>query len=203
MAGAINDLAGKKAEWQPGMKYYFLVSSLPALRFEEPPPLSFKTFLAACRAHLSPADLAAIDALCEERRARPNHPALAQWHDKDVQLRNALARFRADRLHADEAPFLRVHDGFDVRVERVAAEAYGKTSPLERESLLDRFRWTLAEELGVNNPFSGAAVLSYALRLQIAERWAALNDADGTQTVERIASRTVSSEAGRNDTTAK
>ena len=54
----------------------------------------------------------------------------------------------------------------------------------KREQALDRCRWHVVEELALPDPFGLAAVLAFAIKLRIAERWAALNETVGERKVE-------------------
>lgn len=177
------------------MNYYYLVASLTHLRMEDPPPVSTGAFRELCRHHLCPADIAALDALLDDTERTPaGHPYVAAWRNAVRQVRNATARLRASRLQRDPAPFLRTCDGFNVWTEHAVVEAFQRPNPLERQRALDRLAWERAGELAAGNPFSENVVFAYAVRLQIAERWAAMSDRTGAEVVnERLESGTAAS----------
>jgi len=90
---------------------------------------------------------------------------------------------------AREHPF-----GFVVAVAHAgvifaAERAMGLDDPLERELLLDSLRWTLLEELAAFPPFGFQAVLAYALKLRLAEKWAAMDEAEGLRIAAGLADR--------------
>ena len=58
--------------------------------------------------------------------------------------------------------------------------------PLERELILDRYRWSVLEDLAALDAFGMAAVYSYGLRLQIAEKWQTLSESQGEAVVATI-----------------
>ena len=58
--------------------------------------------------------------------------------------------------------------------------------PLERELALDRLRWTLLDELAVSQAFGFQAVLAYGLKLRLAEKWAAMDEAEGLRVAAGI-----------------
>lgn len=166
------------------MNYYYLVASLPSLRMEDPPPITLDLFRSLCGKHLSEADLTAMEsALDEAGRTPAAHPFVAAWRNTCTQIRNAVARQRATRLQRDVTPCLRPHEGFDVWIESAVSEAFQRPNPLERQRALDRLLWERAGEISAGDPFAPAAVFAYAVRLQIAERWAAMNDDSGMQAV--------------------
>jgi hypothetical protein len=166
------------------MNYYFLVASLPALSLDAPPPLSSDRFSGICREHLNREDLAALGDLAGPLAAPSPHPFVREWRNREILLRNAVARQRASRLKRDPAPHLRERREFDPGVERAAAEAFAKPDPLERERSLDRFRWRDLDELAGLNPFSSEAVLAYSVKLRLVEQWSRLNRAEGRQRLE-------------------
>jgi hypothetical protein len=71
-------------------------------------------------------------------------------------------------------------------VEKAVTDAFAKPNPLERELTLDRCRWQLADDLALRAAFGLSAVLAYAVKLQIAARWAGLKDEPGRQRVEEL-----------------
>lgn len=182
------------------MAYYYFVSSLPMLAFGEPPPLSRALFREACAEHLRSGDLAALDALEAGPDEPSRHPFLNAWRDGETQLRNAAARQRAARSQRDAAPFLREQRGFDLSIESAVGEAFSRGTPLERERALDRVRWLQADALAGPDPFSSRAVLAYALRLRIAERWAVVDRDKGRETVDGLVAREAG-QAGSGETT--
>jgi hypothetical protein len=166
------------------MTYYYFSATLPSLRLDEPPAVGMDAFMAACRQHLAPPDMAVLDQLLSDPfDASPTDSYVRRWVRVVRQIRNAVARHRASRLQRDPAPYLRDHEGFDVSIESAVGEAFQKPSPLERERALDALLWERAGELAGHDPFSRDAILAYAIRLRISERWASLNDDTGMANV--------------------
>ncbi len=170
------------------MSYYYLVASLPTFPPEGPPPMSGADFLALCREHLRADDFARLERLQTETASTPADESefVSRWQARDIQMRNAIARHRGNRLRQDPAPFLRPHPGMDATLDKSVGDALGKDSPLERETALDRLRWTLAESLAGTDPFAADAVFAYALKLRLAERWAAMREETGRECVREL-----------------
>lgn len=164
--------------------HWYLVASLPYLRFGEKPPVTRDAFLAACAGWLGEEEQAVLQAGFENRD--PVDGGVAQcWWNSEVQLRDAVARVRARNRGTDAARFIRPHEGFSVSIEKMVVDAFTRPNPLEQEAELDRARWTLADELALNEPFGFSGVLAFAVKLRIAERWAGLDDAAGQAKVEK------------------
>jgi hypothetical protein len=167
------------------MNHWYLVASLPYLRFGEKPPVSRDAFLSACGGCLPDDEFAALRAVLENRKPVDGGVAGAWWNG-EVQLRNAVARIRSRNRSADAARFIRPHEGFSVSIEKAVTDAFAQSNPLEQESELDRARWSLADELALTNPFGFPGILAFAVKLRIAERWAVLNDEGGQKRVEEF-----------------
>lgn len=165
------------------MTYTYLAASLPTLVFGAPPPYGVAEFRASCEGVLSREDLASLDALIAGEPA-PGCRFVSEWQARETQLRNGVVRARAAHLGVEARPYLHDHAGWDTGVAKAVSDAFSKPNPLERELELDRCRWRTAEDLARFAPFGVEAVLSFAVRLGIAERWAGLAEAAGIQRVE-------------------
>ncbi len=166
------------------MSYEYLAASLPLLFWGDPPPFSTADFRARCDGVLTPTDLATLDRLLAGRMD-PDAPGFeGAWGARQTQLGNAVAAARAARYGADTRAVRRPHPGWDGAVEKVVVDAFAKESPLDRELELDRGRWHLLDDLARGRPFGVETVFAFALKLRIAERWAALTDAAGREKFE-------------------
>ncbi|MFA7369466.1 MAG: DUF2764 family protein [Kiritimatiellales bacterium] len=167
------------------MNHWYLVSSLPYLRFGEKPLVSRAAFLASCADWLSAEDVAVLRAVFENRCPSGNEIARC-WQDGETELRNAVVRVRAKNRGADAARFIRPCEGFSVSIEKMVTDAFTRANPLEQEAELDRIRWAQADELALTAPFGFAGVFAFAVKLRIAERWAGLDDEKGRKNVEGL-----------------
>ncbi|MBQ9726633.1 MAG: DUF2764 family protein [Kiritimatiellae bacterium] len=167
--------------------YEYFASTLPSFAFGAPPPMAPEELLAAAQTCLAAADSAALGALLSG--APSGHPFVVAWRDRDAQLRNAVARARAAKARgaADASRWLRPHGGWSGAVESGVAAAFQEPDPLRRERALARLRWDQAGELAGLDPFSAAAVLAYAVRLQIAETLAKADEAAGLERLRNAA----------------
>jgi hypothetical protein len=166
------------------MSYWYLVASLPTLRLGEKSPMDAAAFRAACAGHLSDDELAAVEAVLENRE--PPAGAASNLWTAEVQLRDAVIRVRAKNRNTDASKFLRPHNGFSVSIEKAVTDAFTRPNPLEQQMELDRARWALADELALTDPFGFAGVLAFAGKVRLAERWAGLDDAAGQANVEEL-----------------
>ncbi len=168
------------------MAYEYLVASLPMIFFEDPPPFSSETFRALCETELSAADMTAVERVLAATPPPPDAGRFEHdWHARETQVRNEAAFVRAARAGVEAKPYLRPHEGYDVSLKESVSAAFERPNPLERERELDRTRWRLIDEVvGPIEPFSLSAVLAYAAKLRIAERWAARTEESGRERLE-------------------
>lgn len=168
------------------MNYFYFAASLPSFVLGDTPPFSAAEFRARCAEHLSPADLRAIDELESPLHEPATNAFVAQCRESEIELRNALARLRAAHRHEDPGRHLRHQADVDMRVEHAASDAFSKGSPVERELALDRFRWRRIDELAGLDAFAGTAILAYALKLTLAQRWSSLDEEAGTARAAKL-----------------
>jgi hypothetical protein len=165
--------------------HWYLVSSLPYLRFGDKPPMSAEEFRAACDGWLTDGELVQVDAALENRAPVMTGHA-ADWWSGEVQLRDAVVRVRAKNRGTDASAFIKPYDGFSATIEKMVTDAFTRPDPLEQEMDLDRIRWSLMDELTVNEPFGFPAVLAFAVKVRIAERWANMDEEAGKEKVEQL-----------------
>ena len=159
------------------MDYVYLVASLPGLELTAPPVISSDELLASTAGVLRPDHREDLRAVLEDRPQDLRSRAAGPYVDAETQLRNALAQARASR--AGRRHDARPHGGFEMRAVAVAERAMELDDPAARELMLDRFRWRLLDELSFSPPFGFQAVLAYAFKLRLAEKWAAMDETRG------------------------
>lgn len=142
----------------------FIVSSLPALSFGAPPPLDWAAFVRMAGEVVLP-------------------PA---WTDLETQLRNALAEARTGASR-----YSRPAAGCSLYWKKRVLDAYAEKDIARREELLDRVWWDAAGELSdVANPLGAGALATYAVRLKIALKRAAIAPAAGNAAFDRLTAET-------------
>ncbi len=174
--------------------YYYFASTLPMLMPDRPPPFSVADFRERCVDHLTAGDMAALDGMLDRQPTQELHPFVRDWQSTDGQLRNALARTRAERMHKEPNAHVREIEGSDTALENAVSEAYSQPNPLAREKALDQIRWECIEELAGFDPFTGRAILAYGLQLSILERWARMDKEVGSAAVETLLQRDAAEE---------
>ena len=169
--------------------YHYLVSSLPALALDAPPPFTPEEFRFHCQGVLSKSDLAELDLLLADRAAEGRSAFSKAWAAGDAQVRNTAARMRGAKLGVEAKPFLRSHPGYAVWLDKEVADALAKASPLARETGLDAARWKFVEDLARRDSTGLPAVLAFAVKLMLVARWAARQEEAGRGRIENLVSQ--------------
>ena len=143
----------------------YLVSSLPALAFGAPAPLSWERFR----------ELAGDDGC-----ALP--PA---WSDLETQLRNAVAEARGGER------FKRPAEGCSIYWRDRVAACFQEKDVARRDELLDKVWWDAAGELASpSSPLGRGALAAYAVRLKIALRRDGISREKGNEAFDRLTAET-------------
>ena len=168
--------------------YHYLVSSLPALSLEAPPPFSPDEFRFKCQGVLSKTDMAELDLLLAGKSAEGRAAFSRAWAGGDAQIRNTAAKMRGAKLGVEAKPFLKSHPGYAVWLDKETSDALAKASPLARETGLDGARWKFVEDLARADATGLPAVLAFAVQLMLAARWATLREEAGRERLEQLVS---------------
>lgn len=164
--------------------YYYLVAGLPTLFLDDEPPITTAEFLAACDRWLAADDARGIHGLMGNHPEWAEATCMLQWQARETEIRNTIVRLRAAKARVDVEPFLRPCRELDLYTEKAVAEAMSKPQPLERELGLDRLRWSLLDDLSRFDSFGLPAVVAYAMKLKLVERWSALTVEKGRSVIE-------------------
>jgi hypothetical protein len=153
--------------------YYYLVASLPYLRYEDKPPLSSEEFRAICSTSLSEGDAALLPYCCYDAKVavdtvQSTGSAFVDFHIlRERTLNLNLAFLRSAKLKRP-SPAEPPHDV--PRAEAVAKAAFEMEDPLEAETYIDRNRWGALDDVAGTNYFGVNNIFAYLLKLQLLER---------------------------------
>lgn len=165
--------------------YYYLIASLPMLRFDAPPPCSVREFRETCRQSLAQGDWELVEAVMSENDSPSGHPYIRRWNTFRAQLRGMLREQRVQRLGlAHDEQHQRIDR--DVQVAEAVRAAMQAEHPLEAELILMRLQWDHASRLAQAKVFEVEVLLTYAIQLGILERKALFVPAEGNAEFKRL-----------------
>lgn len=168
--------------------YYYLIASLPMLHFGMKMPFSYEVFIEKCKSELSQDDMDIL----ERVSIKPSEDIddrlalLKEWKRFDRNLRNELARNRANKKGKDHNRYIRGNEGPDPFIAPLAHWAVNQDSPMEAELYLDKIRWEKIEEIKTGHYFDIEYLASYGLQLKILERWSRINSGEGAKILNEL-----------------
>jgi hypothetical protein len=149
--------------------------------------LSPEEFVFRCQGPLAEPDRCCLRRLLHGQGYHCRQPFARHWYRTDRHLRLAIAQVRAGRIGVDMHPYMEKYRTLDPEIQRIVVDAFAKTNPLERERVIEEYRWKLLDELAAADAFGLAPILAFGLKLQIAERWANLDRTHGEETFQQHA----------------
>jgi len=164
---------------------YYLISSLPYLRFGEPAPLDSEAFFDQCRGFISDTQYHRLQALT----LIPEEPACCNvvdaWNQFETDLRNWAVRLRGQRQRQDAEQYLRPEGDLSATMELLVTEALDQKNPVDTEKRLDEMRWRILDNLGVGHDYDFQGLVLYRLKLAILEKWAVHDKKAGCDTLAK------------------
>ena len=162
--------------------FYYIVSSLPALKWGEPPPFSAKIFCEMCSNWISKrqaVSLFAFDIAPSSIADGRGSSVAGGWKDWDSSFRNSLLRLRAKEKGRNAEKHIVQEKRFYSESESLAQNAFAAANPLEKERFIAIARWKKLDELQLGLIFDFEFLVAYKLKLLLLERWALLNKESG------------------------
>ena len=202
--------------------YVSLVASLPLVRMTEAPQMSYAKFISDCTGQIDAKNLELLKKLSPVPGVPPGQKAeasatddpgaleafIAEFPKKSLAreyllfesaLRHSAMKLRAAKLGSAFATPKPGYTLFDSEADRMVRTAFSAPNPVERERILDTARWNKLDELEVRNlsRFNLDTLCAYAIRLQIAGKWAARTAGDSAAGLDRTVSAVRDSDPGQ------
>lgn len=171
-----------------GHTYYYLVASLSMLEFGMKMPFLYSDFLTLCQEQLSSCDMEIINRvrISPYEDTEDSSPTLREWKIFDTALRNEIAKRRAVKRSKNHTKYIRGESYSSPFISEFVRQITNQDSPLEAEISLDSLKWEKIEELKIGHYFDIDYLITYALQLQILERWEKINSEGGMQVLQGL-----------------
>lgn len=168
--------------------YYYLVATLPMLRYEDSAPMSHEAFLELCHGNIGDSDYRLIRAA--SLAATPDegfqkHPFLRKWNTFRDMVTRELNDQRARKLELGGDRYKNEGDK-EYRISETVRAALSASDPLQGELLLMQLYWKYLDDLSGLHTFDIEALLAYAVKLQILERKSRFTIQDGNSEFKRL-----------------
>lgn len=155
-------------------KYYYLVASMPAMKFAEGVPMGTEQFLYECEKWLADEDLNSIrkasGPVSKEEKGAQSEGLLGELLKKDLLLREQLKQIR----EANKA-------GETAHVPEYLRPVMDAANPLQMETELQRLRWDFLEAMSAEYFFDLNWLILYFLKIRINKRMASFNKDKGEE----------------------
>jgi len=161
-------------------KYYYLIASLPLLKFMEPASITKDDFLSQAEKWLSREDFTLLNrAGIDNFLYKPKDTSfLKRWKEFEYSIRTELAFYRKAKKQDSE-----------YKLEKDLRSIIQESSnPLEIEIKLLRIRWDFLDEQEIGHFFDLDFLTAYYLKLQISARLASFDKEKGKQNLEAYSS---------------
>lgn len=159
--------------------YYYLLSSLPMLKADGSPPLTYAEFLEMCKSAVSAAKYSALENLTLSSN---KGPLLSEWSEFYAAFERELIRYRNQRS-GKQVQNAGVRDE---SVFKTISAAVGGKNPLEAEKALLALEFEKLNELIGTHYFDDHALMGYALKLKLLERKNVFDQKKGKAELGRI-----------------
>lgn len=166
-------------------QFYYLISSLPMLTFDEVPSIDTPKFLDFCDGFVLPEELEALTELSLSPSDLDGGSRVSEWSVWETLLRNRLV-IKRGKPGVDTDKYLRNESDCFSEIDKGVQEAYLKSDPLEREDLLDQMRWTRLEDLEVGHEFDFKKLCLYKIKLMLCEKRTGRNKDRGSDNYDNI-----------------
>lgn len=163
--------------------YYYLVATLPMLRYDGQVPFDTPSFLALCKQQVSPSDYRHLsDAV---HGSSSSHPFLKKWQKFSSMVKKELNDQRSKKLGLPGAKYR--NDGEkEYRISEAVRQALSNENALEAEITLLALKWKYLDELASLHLFDIEGLLSYAIKLQLLERKSLFTKEEGNAEFKRL-----------------
>jgi len=169
--------------------FYYLISSLPMLSYDETPKITSEKFIESCEDSLSSNDfseLRNIQLVPPADYSFFSNKEVRKWYDWDTSLRNALVRLRAGKVAFESEGDLRTEGDFFSEINKGVQEAMSRTSPLEKEEYLDQMRWARLTDLESGHNYDFSVLCLYRLKLMLCEKREHWDRVHGNENFDKI-----------------
>lgn len=159
--------------------YYYLISSLPALRADAPMPFSYEEFLKMCKNTVSSDVYAKLDEL---KLSSDDGPLVKQWGTFYNKLMAALCKQRNINLGKQDNSDVEK----DLIIDKTVDEALSAKNPLEAEKVLLNCQFEYLDSLTSMHYFNDYVLYGYAIKLRLLERQNVFEQKAGKEEFKRL-----------------
>ena len=165
------------------MEYYYFAASLPMLSMGKELPITYSAFMEKAKEQLSRKDYEDLQlAVFSSSDKEAEIPIVRSWQEYARSVQSILCRIRAEILGFSG------YGGYEIdrTLESSLRSIVENKDPLEGEKAILSLYFDFLTSREPSSPFSSAALMIYALKLQLIEKANAFDEAKGRAEFERL-----------------
>jgi len=147
--------------------YYYLVASLPMLRYDSPSPITVDAFLSDCKSTMGEHDYQLVTCALQGKAA--GNRFLMRYQKFCAMVKSELSEQRAHKLNLPGETYKNNGEKSYVVTDAVRA-ALSNANVLDAEISLIVLQWKYLDEMAEGHVFDIEGLLAYALKLGIITR---------------------------------
>ncbi len=163
--------------------YYYLVATLPSLRYDGSLPFTTDDFLSVCKEQVSKSHIALLRQAVSGEHS--SHPFLSQYQHFASMVQKELVEARSKKLSLSDSSYR--NDGEkQANISETVRQALSNEDVLQAELMLIRLHWAFLDDLSALHTFDIEGLLSYALKLKILQRKSLFTREEGNAEFKRL-----------------
>lgn len=163
--------------------YYYLVATLPSLRYDGVLPFTTDDFLELCKGQVSDAHYRLlVSAITGDVKS---HRFLSTYQHFADMVTNELTEARSRKLSLSD-PAYRNEGDKEAKIAETVRQALATEDVLQAELLLLQLHWKFLDDLSALHTFDIEALLSYALKLKMLQRKSLFSREEGNVEFKRL-----------------
>ncbi len=163
--------------------YYYLVATLPSLRYDGTVPFSCSQFLSLCKEQVSERHYQIIRAAVQDGDAK--NKFLSDYQHFCSMVKGELTEQRSRKLSVSDSEYKNTSDK-EARISETVRQALGMDDVLQAELLLLQLHWKYVDDLVALHTFDIEGLLAYALKLRLLERKNLFTREEGNAEFKRL-----------------
>ncbi len=163
--------------------YYYLVATLPSLRYDGQLPFSTEAFLSLCRHHVQRKHYTLLTMAINGLQS--SHPFIREYQHFASMVQKELTEQRSRKLSISN-PSYKNEGEKETRISDVVRQALSQEDVLQAEMLLLQLHWSFVDELSFLHTFDIEGLLGYALKLRMLQRKHLFTQEEGNAEFKRL-----------------
>jgi hypothetical protein len=158
--------------------YYYLVSTLPSLRWEDEAPFSCDEFLLMCKGNISEKDYNIIEETFSGKSTSSKY--VKEWQAFQTMVKREMADQRSKKLNIAGDKYKNSGDK-EYRIVESVRNALAAPNALEGELLIMQLYWKYLDDESASHVFDLEGLLGFSIKLQLLERKSRFDKVEGNE----------------------